>query len=204
MDHARQALTDGRQIGSIVESRGHLEGGRRCGRAAWWPYPTVLLMPEFTALPMLTTPTVTIWNVTCPGHIRHVADEECATSTHLIYPYRGADAHPVDTERFVAEANQVLFVNQDQPYRVSHPMNGGDSTVSIGLEPETLLELIPAPHRPPKGHASFSRMGVRASARTQWLAASVRERLRLGTADALEGGEVDLHRITQKLHARSW
>jgi acyl-CoA synthetase (AMP-forming)/AMP-acid ligase II len=47
-------------------------------------------MPEFTALPMLTTPTVAVWNVTCPGHIRHVADEECATSTHLIYPYRGA------------------------------------------------------------------------------------------------------------------
>jgi len=204
MDHARQALTNGRQIGSIVESRGHLEGGRRCGRAAWWPYPTVLLMPEFTALPMLTTPTVTIWNVTCPGHIRHVADEECATSTHLIYPYRGAYVHHVGTETFVAEANQVLFVNQDQPYRVSHPMNGGDSTVSIGLEPETLLELTPAHYRHPKGHAAFSRMGVRASACTQWLAASVRERLRLGTADALEAEELTLELIRQTLSDGSW
>ena len=76
--------------------------------------------------------------------------------------------------------------------------------MSIGLEPETLLELTPAHYRHPKGHAAFSRVGVRASARTQWLAASVRERLRLGTADALEAEELTLELIRQTLSDGSW
>ena len=161
-------------------------------------------MPEFTALPLLTTPTVAVWNVTCSGHIRHAAGEECATSTHLSYPYRGAYVHHVGSETYVAEANQVLFINQDQPYRVSHPMDGGDSTVSIGLEPETLLELTPAHYRHPKGQAAFDRMGVRASARTQRLAATVRVRLRRGTADALAAEELTLELVRRTLSEGSW
>ena len=43
-------------------------------------------------------------------------------------------------------------------------MNGGDSDGVDRAEPETLLELTPAHYRHPKGHAAFSRMGVRASA----------------------------------------
>src|ERR1700733_11762283 len=107
-------------------------------------------MPEFDATPLLSTPTVAVWNVRGPGHIRHLADEECATSTHLIFPYRGVYVNHVGSGHTVVEASQVLFINEDEPYRVSHPIAGGDSTVSIRVEPDTLLELVPARHQDPK------------------------------------------------------
>ena len=161
-------------------------------------------MPEFAATPMLTTRTVAVWNVTCPGHIRHLADEECATSTHLIFPYRGVYVHHVGSSHTVVEASQVLFINEDEPYRVSHPINGGDSTVSIRVDPETLLELTPARYRHPNGRAAFDRPGVRADHRTQQLAATVRQRLRRGTVDALEAEELTLELVRHTLGEKRW
>jgi hypothetical protein len=82
------------------------------------------VMPEFDATPLLSTRTVAVWNVRCPGHIRQLADEECATSTHLIFPYRGVYVHHVGGAHTVVEASQVLFINENEPYRVSHPIKG--------------------------------------------------------------------------------
>ncbi len=161
-------------------------------------------MPEFDATPLLSTPTVAVWNVRCPGHIRHLADEECATSTHLIFPYRGVYVHHVGSGHTVVEASQVLFINENEPYRVSHPIAGGDSTVSIRVEPDTLLELVPARHQHPKGRAAFARSGVRADNRTQQLAATVRQRLHRGTVDALEAEELTLELVRHTLGEKRW
>ena len=153
---------------------------------------------------MLSTRTVTVWNVRCPGHIRQLADEECASSTHLIFPYRGVYVHHVGSGRTVVEASKVLFVNEDEPYRVSHPVKGGDSTVSVRVEPETLLELAPARHRHPKGRAAFAGSGVRADDRIQRLAAIVRQRLHRGTVDALEAEELTLELVRHTLGEKRW
>jgi AraC family transcriptional regulator len=161
-------------------------------------------VPEFEAMPMLTTQTVAVWNVMCPGRIRHMADEECATSTHLIFPYRGVYVHHVGRTGFVVEANQVLFVNANEPYKVSHPVNGGDSTVSVRIEPETLLELMAAECRHPKGAAAFDRAGVRVDAHTQRMVATLRQRLRHGTVDALEGEELTLDLVRHTLDVKKW
>jgi AraC family transcriptional regulator len=161
-------------------------------------------MPEFDATPMLTTATVSVWNVRCPGRIRHPADEECATSTHLIFPYRGVYVHHVGNGHTVVEASQVLFINEGEPYRVSHPIGGGDSTVSVRVEPETLLELAPARHRHPKGRAAFDRSGVRADNQTQQLAATVRQRLARGTVDVLEAEELTLDLVRHTLGEKRW
>jgi AraC family transcriptional regulator len=161
-------------------------------------------VPEFDATPMLTTRTVDVWNVTCPGHIRHLADEECATSTHLIFPYRGVYVHHVGNSRTVVEASQVLFINADEPYRVSHPIKGGDSTLSIRVEPETLLELAPARHQHPKGRSAFDRSGTGADSRTQQLAATVRQRLHQGTVDALGAEELTLELVRHTLGEKRW
>src|ERR1700755_3424539 len=144
---------------------------------------------------MLSTSTVDVWDVICPGHIEHPADEESAATTHLVFPYRGVYVHHVGRKGFVAEANQVLFLNENEPYRVSHPLAGGDSTMSVSVKPETLLELTPAPYRHPSGRAAFDRSGVRVGARTQRLAATLRQRLRRNTVEALEAEETTLELI---------
>jgi AraC family transcriptional regulator len=161
-------------------------------------------MPEFDSVPMLSTPTVAVWNVMCPGRIRHPADEECATITHLVFPYRGVYVHHVGSRHIIVEATQVLFINENEPYRVSHPIEGGDSTMSIRVEPETLLELAPARYQRPKGGAAFDRSGVRADTRAQHLAATVRQRLQRGTVDALEAEELTLELVRHTLGERSW
>jgi AraC family transcriptional regulator len=161
-------------------------------------------VPEFDATPILTTPTVAVWDVMCPGHIHHLADEECTTSTHLVFPYRGVYVHHVGGRQTVVEASQILFINENEPYRVSHPVGGGDATLSIGIEPETLMELAPAQYHHPKGGAAFDRSGVRADTRTQQLAATVRQRLHRGTVDELEAEEMTLELVRHTLGDKRW
>ena len=46
-------------------------------------------------------------------------------------------------DKAVAEANQVLFFNAGEAYSISHPVDGGDACLSIGVAPEILTELVP-------------------------------------------------------------
>jgi len=71
----------------------------------------------------------------------------------------------------VAEANEVVFLNADEPYRISHPLNGGDSSLSIWIEPAALLELAPDDDLLVKGRPVFNRPRVRIDARAQSLMA---------------------------------
>ncbi|KAA0079834.1 AraC family transcriptional regulator [Mycolicibacterium sp. P9-64] len=161
-------------------------------------------MPEFVATPILATGTTSVWNVMCPGHIRPLAEEECATTTHLVFPYRGVYVHHVGSRHTVVDASQVLFINEDEPYRVSHPVDGGDSVLSIRIEPDTLRELTPTGYRHPKGRAAFDRLGIPADTRTQHIAATVRQRLRRGSGDALEAEELTLELVRHTLGENRW
>jgi AraC-like DNA-binding protein len=119
-------------------------------------------------------------------------------------PVPRCHVHHVGGGHTVVEASQVLFINANEPYRVSHPIAGGDSTVSIRVEPETLLELAPARYRHPKGPSAFARSGVRADNHTQRLAATVRQRLQRGTVDALEAEELTLELVRHTLGEKRW
>ncbi|HZS59782.1 MAG TPA: hypothetical protein VFA43_10970 [Gemmatimonadaceae bacterium] len=76
-------------------------------------------MSEFTVDPLFTTPTVTIRDVYCRGSHRDVSPEECATATQLVFPYRGVYVRHLGGDQAVADANQVLFFNAGEAYRVS-------------------------------------------------------------------------------------
>jgi AraC family transcriptional regulator len=155
-------------------------------------------MSELEARSLLSTDTVAVWDVLCPGHSGSSSAEECATGTHLVFPYRGAYVHHVGRAEHVAEANQVVFLNDDEPYRVSHPIGGGDASISVGMDAATLLELTPPDYRHPHGRASFNRSGLRVDTATQVLAAALRQRLDRGVIDRLEAetSAIDLVRHT--------
>jgi len=47
-----------------------------------------------------------------------------------VVSYRGVYVRHLGHDQAVAEANQVLFFNAAEGYRVSHPVPGGDASLS--------------------------------------------------------------------------
>ena len=95
-------------------------------------------MSAFAVQILLRTASVTVRDVSCTGHCRHQGAEECAGATELVFPYRGVYARHLGRDQAVAEANQVLFFNAAEAYRVSHPVAGGDASLTLHID-ESLL-----------------------------------------------------------------
>jgi len=158
---------------------------------------------DFDAHPLLTGDTVAVWDVVCPGSLRRESDEECAVATHLVFPYRGAYVHHVGRAESVAEANQVIFINKDEPYRVSHPVDGGDAALSIGFSEAVLLEVAPR-ERLRRGWAAFNRSNLRVGADTQALAALLRHRLDRGAIEDLQAESRTLTLLRMAVGGRTY
>src|SRR5215468_4756063 len=100
-------------------------------------------MAEVAARSLLRTQLVAIRDVQCAGRCRHHSDEESTNATHIVFPYRGTYVRHLGRDDAVAEANQVLFFNAHEGYRVSHPVPGGDASLDIVLGEPILDELSP-------------------------------------------------------------
>jgi AraC family transcriptional regulator len=111
-------------------------------------------MADFDARPLLVTETAFIWDVACPGACKHRSDEEYVAATHLVFPYRGVYVHHVGRSDTVAEANQVVILNED-------PFEGGDACLSIATSTAVLLELAPEHYLLTKDRAAFNRSRLR-------------------------------------------
>jgi AraC-like DNA-binding protein len=160
-------------------------------------------MADFDAHPLLTTDTVAVWDVACAGTCRHKSAEERVTATHLVFPYRGVYLHHVGRAETVAEANQVVFFNEDEPYRISHPLEGGDSSLSIGIGAAALLELVPDDYLLAQGRAMFNRPRLRIDARTQALMALLRHSLDRDVIETLEAETLALILVRRALGERT-
>ena len=160
-------------------------------------------MADFGARPLLITDMVAVWEVICPGAQRHISAEEGVTTTHLVFPYRGVFVHHAGRAETVAEANQVVFLNEDEPYRISHPLNGGDSSLSIWIEPAALLELAPDEYLLVKGRPLFNRPRVRIDVRAQSLMARLRHSLNRGVMPVLEAETLTLALARRALGERA-
>src|SRR5580700_9518465 len=100
-------------------------------------------MPEFEIDHLLETDTVTLRNIRCSGACRHRSPEECASTTHLVFPYRGVYMRHVGSDQAVGDANHVLFFNADEGYQVSHRIGGGEASLSLALSEPVLDEVAP-------------------------------------------------------------
>jgi AraC family transcriptional regulator len=156
-------------------------------------------MVEINSHPLLATDTVAVWDVLCSGTCRQKSAEECISATHLVFPYRGVYVRHLDQVETVAEANQVMFFNEHEPYRVSHPVGGGDASLSIRI----LLELMPADYLRTKDRALFNRSRMRIDAHAQLLAALVRHRLSRGMTETLEAEDLILSLVSRALGKRT-
>jgi AraC-like DNA-binding protein len=105
-------------------------------------------MDELSIQTLVDTKIVTLRDVACRGSCRHRSPEECASASHMVFPYRGVYVRHVGRSEAVAEANQVLFFNRGESYQISHPVAGGDGCLSLMIDEPTRSEM--APRNPPK------------------------------------------------------
>ena len=128
-------------------------------------------MSTITSQLLLTTDTLSLRDVHCSGTCRHRSAEECASSTQLVFPYRGLYLRHVASDQTVADANHVLFFNGEQAYQVSHPLDGGDACLSLHLSHALLAELTPGALIHGEDDLRFRSQSLRIDARAQALVA---------------------------------
>ena len=88
------------------------------------------------------TPLVTITDVRCRPDHPDCGDEECSRGHHIVFPRNGVFVKHVRGRRVVADAGHVLFFNAGEPYRVSHPVPGGDDCTVFAFDQEVLLDVL--------------------------------------------------------------
>jgi AraC-like DNA-binding protein len=103
----------------------------------------------------------------------------------------------------VAEANQVLFFNRGEGYRISHPVEGGDASLSLFFSPSLLAELSPVSLLNDRSEPSFKSQRLRIDTHSQALLATLRHRLRQGIASPLEGETLALRLVEHTLGPRT-
>jgi len=159
--------------------------------------------PELTVTHLLDTGTVAVRNVGCRGTCRHRSAEECSSHTHLVFPYRGVYVRHVGHDQTVADANQVLFFNATEGYRVSHPVPGGDASMSLAISEPLLRELAPRSFLRDGARLAFRQQRLRIDARAQALVALLRHSLRQNIAETLEAESLALTLVQRALGPRT-
>jgi len=160
-------------------------------------------MPEVSVQFLLKSPTVTIRDVCCEGKCRDKSAEEWTTATELVFPYRGVYVRHVGNDQAVAEANQVLFFNAGEGYRVSHPVSGGDACLSVAISEPLLRELAPLTLLGDNARVAFCPQRLRIDARAQALVAVLRHSLRHNIAGPLEAESLALTLVQRALGPRT-
>jgi len=160
-------------------------------------------MLQFSTTVLLKTKSVLIRDVVCNGECRHKSDEECAHKTSLVYTYRGVFKRHVGQSEAVSEANQVVFFNRGQDYRISHPIEGGDSCLDLMIDEALLHELAPNEQIQSGEGVVFRRQRRRIDPRAQALVAMLRHGLSRNIAESLEGETLALTLVRRSLGERT-
>jgi AraC family transcriptional regulator len=141
--------------------------------------------------------------VHCRGECRHRSAEECATATHLVFPYRGLFLRHVGSTQSVADANHVLLFNAGQDYQVSHPATGGDACLSLSISQPLLRELAPAELLQRRDEPVFHGQSLRIDGRAQVLVALLRHSLHHCNIEPLEAESLALTLVCRSLGPRT-
>jgi AraC-like DNA-binding protein len=160
-------------------------------------------MAEVEAHPLLETASVIVRDVHCAGTCRRSSEDEHTAATHIVFPYRGVYVRRLGRDEAVAEANQVLFFNRGEGYRVSHPLPGGDASLDLIVSEPILSELTPRGLLHDRPAPSFRPQRLRIDPRTQALVAALRHRLRQHPAATLEAETRALTLVRRALGPRA-
>jgi AraC family transcriptional regulator len=158
---------------------------------------------EFEVTCLLDTDTMAVQNVRCSGACRQRSPEECVSTAHLVFPYRGIYLRHVGNDQAVADANHVLFFGAGEGYQVSHPLAGGDANLSLTLAESVLREIAPRSLVNGRETLGFRRQQLRIDPRAQALVAVLRHSLENGTIESLEAEGLVLTLVCRSLGPRT-
>lgn len=160
-------------------------------------------MSELQVTSLLETKTLAVGNVRCAGSCAHRSPSECASGTHVVFPYRGVFVRHVGMDQAVADANHVLFFNSGEEYQISHPIGGGDECLSLVFAEDSLQELTPPSLLRKSGDIAFRHQHQRIDPRAQALVALLRHGMQNGTIEPLEAETLLLALLCRSIGPRS-
>lgn len=160
-------------------------------------------MDEFATQILLSSPELTLRDVVCRGTCRHKSAEECATATHLVFPYRGTYVRHVGTDNAVADPNQLILFSRGEGYQISHPVAGGDASLSLAVEEGLLRELVPKAYLRAGRDLAFRVQRVRIDPRAQALVSLLRHGLSRALAEPLQAETLILTLVRRALGERT-
>src|SRR5260370_26728935 len=158
---------------------------------------------EITVRSLLKSRTVTIRDTYCQGSCRHKSTEECTATSQLVFPYRGVYVRHLGHDQAVAEANQVLFFNGTEGYRITHPVQGGDASLTLVISEPVLRELAPPTFLRDSATLAFRHQRRRIDTRAQALVALLGHSLRRNIAEPLEAESLALTLVQRALGPRT-
>jgi AraC-like DNA-binding protein len=97
----------------------------------------------------------------------------------------------------------VLFFNATEGYRISHPVTGGDASLTLIVSEPQLRELAPVTLLRDEATLAFRQQRLRIDARTQALVATLRHSLRQKIAEPLEAESLALTLVQRTLGPRT-
>jgi AraC family transcriptional regulator len=159
--------------------------------------------PELAVQPLLNTAILTLRDVYCQGTRQCSSVQESASETQLVFPYRGVYVRHLGSDQAVAEANQVLLFNADEGYRVSHPVPGGDASLTLIVNEAQLREIAPRGLLRDGPIVAFRHQRLRIDPRAQALVALLRHSLRQNIAEPLEAESLALTLLQRALGPRT-
>ena len=121
----------------------------------------------------------------------------------MVFPFRGVYVRHLGNDQAVAEANQVVFFNATEGYRVSHPVPGGDASLTLVIREAQLRELAPPALLRDSPALAFRQQRLRIDARAQVLVALLRHSLREKIAEPLEAESLALTLVQRALGPRT-
>ena len=85
---------------------------------------------------------VSITEVRCRPSTCRLSGEEQTDTPEIVFPRTGVFVKHTGAHQILADANQVLFFNANEVYRVSHPILGGDDCTSFVFSADVVAEAI--------------------------------------------------------------
>ncbi len=137
---------------------------------------------------------VTISDVRCRAPRHAPGAEEQAPAHRIVFVRRGIFQKQVGSREVVADSNQALFFNRNEPYRVAHPVDGGDDCTVFEFEPalvcECVAEMQPRVVERPERPFEFTHTPIGPA--LYWLQQRLRTAAQAGGGDALAAEELAL------------
>ncbi|HXE58746.1 MAG TPA: AraC family transcriptional regulator [Gemmatimonadales bacterium] len=147
-------------------------------------------------------PLVRIVDYHCRASHSGPGAEEVSTEDTVVFTRRGVFVKHVGGRRIVLDANHVHFYRAGEPYRVSHPVPGGDDCTSFRFAPDLLREALTR-HEPEAQDRAASLSGLThapVSPDVVLLQQRLRQRLRHAAAGPLEAEEVAIGVLRRVVH----